>query len=206
MAIPGATFIQADVTEPTQLETLVEIATGLGSLGVLVNNAGGWSPSGRQWPDAPLGDWARVLDLNLRVPMLATQLVLPALRRVGGGAVINVGSSGGLGPDAYGSPEYGAAKAGLLRFTSSVRGLAEEGIRVSCVVPHWIGLPRAHREYDALSTEEQERAGGLVSPELIAGEVVRLAEDESSAGALVALRAGRDPYPLDPAGMDPFWS
>jgi NAD(P)-dependent dehydrogenase (short-subunit alcohol dehydrogenase family) len=199
-------FLAVDVTDDSELEELILAARRVGPLGVLVNNAGGWSPTGRQWPEAPAPDWSNVLELNLRTPMLATQLALPLLRRAGGGAVIHIGSSGGLGPDAYGSPEYGAAKAGLLRFTSSLRRLGVEGIRVSCVVPHWIGLPRAEREYEALTAEEQRQSGGLVAPETIAAEVVRLAEDDDSAGAIVALRAGRPPYPLDPAGIDPYWS
>jgi NAD(P)-dependent dehydrogenase (short-subunit alcohol dehydrogenase family) len=204
--LPGATFVRTDVTDDHELEGLVSAATGLGPLGALVNNAGGWSFRGHQWPEAGPDEWSTVLDLNLRAPMLATQLALPAFRRAGVGAVVHVGSSGGLGPDAYGSPEYGAAKAGLLRFTSSLRGLAAEGIRVSCVVPHWIGLPRARREYEAMSPEEQARSGGLVEPGAVAAEVVRLAEDDESAGALIGMRAGRAPYPLDPAGIDPYWA
>jgi hypothetical protein len=77
---------------------------------------------------------------------------------------------------------------------------------VSCVVPHWIGLPRAQREYEALGLDERRRSGGLVSPEAIAAEVVRLAEDVGVAGHLVAMRAGRAPYLLEPPGIDPHWS
>jgi 3-oxoacyl-[acyl-carrier protein] reductase len=202
----SATFVRVDVTDDEQLSQMVAKATELGPIRALVNNAGGWSSSGLQYPVSTPADWSRVLDLNLRAPMLATQLCLEPMRSNGGGAVVNVASSGGLGPDAYGSPEYGAAKAGLIRFTSALRGLtATHGIRVSCVVPHWIGLARAQAEFALLSAEEQDRSGGLVDPDVVAAEVVHLIEDDESSGHIVAIRAHQPPYRLDAAGMDPHW-
>ena len=64
-----------------------------------MNNAGGWLP-GPQFPDTDA--WHRSLDLNLRMPMLATQLALPLMHD--GGAVINISSSAGWDSAAYGSP------------------------------------------------------------------------------------------------------
>jgi 3-oxoacyl-[acyl-carrier protein] reductase len=201
-----ATFVPTDVTDDEQLRELVSIAVRLGALRALVNNAGGWSSGGLQFPDASPSEWTSVLNLNLRAPMLATQLCLEAMTGNGGGAIVNVASSGALGSSAYGSPEYGAAKAGLIRFTSSVRGLASSrGIRVSCVVPHWIGLERARREFEQLSARERAQTGGLVDPNVIAAEVVRLIEDDDSAGLIVAIRSDRAPYLLDPTGIDPHW-
>ena len=192
------------MTDDGQLAELISAAARVGPLRALVNNAGGWSPRGLQFPDAPPSEWSAVLSLNLRAPMLAVQLFLEATEDNDGGAVVNIASSGALGWSAYGSPEYGAAKAGLIRFTSSVRGLAStRGVRVSCVVPHWIGLDRAHVEYEALSPSERAEAGGLVDPDVVAHEVVRLIEDDESAGRIVAIRADHEPYPLEPAAMDP---
>jgi NAD(P)-dependent dehydrogenase (short-subunit alcohol dehydrogenase family) len=57
--------------------------------------------------------------------MLATQHVLAPMARAGGGAVVNVASIAGLGLAPYQSPEYGAAKAGLIRFTSTLDVLDE---------------------------------------------------------------------------------
>jgi len=203
----SATFQVADVTDDEDLSELIRTATRLGPLRALVNNAGGWSPGGLQYPEASRFEWSCALDLNLRAPMLATQLCLDPMDDNGGGAVVNIASSAGLGPDAYASPEYGAAKAGLVRFTSCVRGLAaDRGVRVSCVVPHWIGLARADLEFQRLSPQEQARSGGLVDPDVVAAEVVRLIEDDDSAGFIRAIRANRSPYLLDPAGIDPYWS
>jgi 3-oxoacyl-[acyl-carrier protein] reductase len=200
-----ATFRVADVTDDEQLDELITAASHVGPFRALVNNAGGWSAGQHQYPDAASAEWTRTLDLNLRAPMVATQLCRASMQASGGGAVVNIASSAALGPDAYGSPEYGAAKAGLIRFTSSVRGLTGLGIRVSCVVPHWIGLPRARAEFDRMPQEEQVRSGGLVDPEVVAATVVALIEDDTSGGRIVAIRPGGSAYPLDPAGIDPRW-
>ena len=195
-----ATFVQTDMSEEKEVRRLIQRVAGLGPLSVLVNNAGGWLP-GPQFPDTE--DWGRSLDLNLRMPMLATQLALPLLGQ--GGAIVNVSSSGGWDSGRYGSPEYGAAKAGLIRFTTAVSDFADRyGVRVSCIVPHWIGLPRAIAEYEQMNIEEQRRSGGLIDPEVIADTVIDLALDPNCAGRVIVVRAGRPPYAIDPAASDPF--
>jgi 3-oxoacyl-[acyl-carrier protein] reductase len=133
------------------------------------------------------------------MPMLAAQLAVP-LMRGSGGSIVNISSSGGLGPQPYGSPEYGAAKAGLIRFTTCVADWVDQHhIRVNCVVPHWIGLERAKQQFQALSDEAKQASGGLVDAGLVATTVVTLALDGESAGRVVVVRAGRDPYDIDPA-------
>jgi NAD(P)-dependent dehydrogenase (short-subunit alcohol dehydrogenase family) len=201
----SAVFVDVDVTDDRQLALLVEVATRQGPLGALVNNAGGVGSGPSRYPDSSPATWSRVLDLNLRAPMLTTQLVLEPMSANGGGAIVNVASSAGIGPDAHSAPEYSAAKAGLIRLTSSLSDLGSLGIRVACVVPHWIGLPRAQQEFAGLSREERQNAGGLVDPETIADEVVRLIEDDESAGRIVAMRPEGAPYLLDPARVDPRW-
>ena len=152
-----------DVSEENDVRRLFTEVDGVGGSRLLVNNAGGWLP-GPQFPETE--GWRRGLSLNLVMPMLATQLALPLM--VGGGAVVNVSSSGGWDSTPYGSPEYGAAKAGLIRFTTAVADFADRfGVRVSCVVPHWIGLPRAVEEFEQMDPEARARSGGLVEPGVV---------------------------------------
>ena len=92
------------------------------------------------FPTASPEQRVTTLDLNLRAPMLATQLALAPMRRAGGGAIVNVASVAGLGSEPYPSPEYGAAKAGLIRFTSALA--AVDGVRVNCIVPDWVATER----------------------------------------------------------------
>jgi NAD(P)-dependent dehydrogenase (short-subunit alcohol dehydrogenase family) len=191
-------FVRCDVRVAADLERVVAFAVErFGGLDVLVNNAGGVS-RGSQYPVASALEWGATLDLNLRAPMVATQLALEPMRARGGGAIVNIASSAGLGLAPYDSPEYGAAKAGLIRFTSTLAGLREEmGVRVNCIAPHWIGLERAHAELAAMSPAERAAAPPFVEPSAIAECVVWLVRDESLSGRVVEMRGGSDRRLLD---------
>jgi NAD(P)-dependent dehydrogenase (short-subunit alcohol dehydrogenase family) len=176
----GGWAFPADVTEEADLRALADRARDLGGADVLVNNAGGWT-AGDQYPAAPYDAWSRTLDLNLRAPMLLTQLFLEGLdqrrgpRRVG--AVVNVASSAAVGTDGYGSPEYAAAKAGLIRFTTALG--TPPGVRINCVVPGWILTERAVEELKAMTVEQRAAAPRAIPMEDVAAAVVRLVQDDA---------------------------
>ena len=186
----AATACGCDVTVERDLLALLDVADRWGGVDVLVNNAGGWGASPQHYPDAPPEAWSDVLDLNLRGPMRALQLCLTGMRERSRGAVVNVASSAGVEASPYGSPPYAVAKAGLVRLTTALAGLQEDGIRVTCVVPGWIGLPRAHRERAALTPDVRASLPALVPPEQVADEVVRLVRDDAPAGSVVLMLDG----------------
>jgi NAD(P)-dependent dehydrogenase (short-subunit alcohol dehydrogenase family) len=101
MCAGSARFVKADVTLAADLRRLIDSAAPT----ILVNNAGGGGHVPPHYPDATPEQWGATLDLNLRAPMLATQLALAAMRRDGGGAIVNVASTAGLGSERYQSPE-----------------------------------------------------------------------------------------------------
>jgi NAD(P)-dependent dehydrogenase (short-subunit alcohol dehydrogenase family) len=182
-----------DLRDASAVAGLVREVAVLGRLGVLVNNAGGWT-EGEQYPLVPLDAWEGTLLLNLRAPMLLTQLCLSPMLAAGGGVVVNVSSSAALGTLAYGSPEYAAAKAGLIRLTTSLTDLpTTHGIRVTCVVPDWIGLDRAHQQLAAMSAEERAAAPALIPPEDVVAVVLGLIEDDSASGRVVEMHGGEPP-------------
>ena len=148
----------------------------------LVNNAGGWLP-GAQFPDAAEEVWLSAITLNLLAPMLLTQRLWQVLAG-NAGAVVNIGSSGGVGDAAYGSPEYSAAKAGIRRLTASLGSRPE--VRVTAVVPGWIGLDRAHQQWAALTPDQQQAAGSLIPPNDIVIAVVALL-DHGRPGEIVEM-------------------
>ena len=176
--------VRADLATLGGARTAAAELTERFELDALVNNAGGWIP-GDQYPDASSDAWLSALTLNLVAPMLLTQLLWSRLA-ARSGAVVNIGSSGGTGEDAYRSPEYGAAKAGLHRFTASLGSRPD--VRVMAVVPGWIGLDRAEQEWAALSPSERIEAGPLIPPRDIARAVAALLEDGCPGEVVYLLR------------------
>jgi short-subunit dehydrogenase len=171
-----------DLSTTTGIESLATDLQRYEDLVALVNNAGGWSP-GAQYPVAAEDAWMSTMTLNLLAPMVLTQRLWSTLAHRSG-AVINVGSSGGIGYEPYGSPEYGAAKAGVRRFTASLGG--REDVRVMAIVPGWIGLDRARAEFAQLSKSDQQSRGPLIPPSTVADSVVRLLR-RGRAGEIIEL-------------------
>jgi NAD(P)-dependent dehydrogenase (short-subunit alcohol dehydrogenase family) len=133
----GSTVVAlpTDVSDPAQVERFVgEALKTLGRVDILVNNAG---VAGRRGPLAEVtpADWAAVLAINLTGPFLCARAVIPAMRRQGGGSIINVSSW--LGRNAmehWGA--YGAAKWGLEGLTQYLAlELKRDRIRVNSVSP-----------------------------------------------------------------------
>jgi NAD(P)-dependent dehydrogenase (short-subunit alcohol dehydrogenase family) len=176
----NARFVKADLTVADELERLIEDAAPT----ILVNNAGGGGHIPPHFPDADPGEWGATLDLNLRAPMLATQLALPRMRENGGGAIVNVASTAGLGCERYQSPEYGAAKAGLIRFTSALGAI--DGVRVNCIVPDWVATER-------VTAEERASTPPPIPLTTVAEGVIRLIEDDSLAGRALVHWRGAGP-------------
>ena len=187
---------EVDVTNDEHCEQLVARAVELGGPHVLVNNAGGWSAGPDQFPVADPDVWSATIDLNLRAPMLLAQLCRPAMSACGG-VVVMLASSAGLGSERYGSPEYAATKAGLVRFTTAMGGDASTGgQRFVCVVPDWVGLPRAHAERAALPAAQQAALPPLIPPEDLLNVVLALVADDSASGTVITLVGGEPPQPL----------
>lgn len=129
-----AMAVPTDVADPSACALLLEAAEAkFSSIHVLVNNAG-YNFRGPV-EEAPSAELARIVDVNLRAPIVLTRLALPYLRRAGKAAIVNVASIAGRIPLPY-EATYSATKFGLRAFTFA---LAEElestGITVSAVSP-----------------------------------------------------------------------
>ena len=179
----------ADVRDPDQLASAVDLAASRGPLFSVISNAGGWGGLESHFPDVEPADWLAVLELNLIAPMRLLQLARPAI--VEGGAFVHVSSIAGVETTPYASSEYAVAKAGVVRLTTALGDLDRRaGPRVSCVVPGWIALPRARDELAALDAEARLSAPPLVPVGDVTDEIVRLVVDPSSAGEVVVLDGG----------------
>jgi short-subunit dehydrogenase len=104
-----------------------------GAIHILVNNAG-FNARGLV-EETPASSLARVVDVNLKAPIVLCQLVLPFLRRAGGGSIINVASLAGMVPLEH-EATYSATKFGLRAFSFALaEELRDSNIRVSVVSP-----------------------------------------------------------------------
>jgi NAD(P)-dependent dehydrogenase (short-subunit alcohol dehydrogenase family) len=176
----GALYVHADLTVDDDVRRLMDLAEPT----ILVNNAGGGGHIPPHFPDASPAQWGATLDLNLRAPMLATQLAMGPMRRAGGGAIVNVASTAGIGSEPAQSPEYAAAKAGLIRFTAAWG--SADGIRVNCIVPDWIATER-------LTPEEHANVPPPIPLATITAEVIRLLAQDSLAGRAIVICRGEAP-------------
>jgi len=126
--------IQADVSQSDQVGKMVaQIGRELGSVNILVNNAG----MARQLKpeDIAEADWDEHLTVNLKSAFLVTQAVLPQMRAQRWGRIINISSTAAQTGGLVG-PHYAASKAGMLGLTHSYAALlAKEGITANTVCP-----------------------------------------------------------------------
>jgi NAD(P)-dependent dehydrogenase (short-subunit alcohol dehydrogenase family) len=178
-----ALFVRLDVTSEVDWQRAVEATVNrFGKLNVLVNNAG---ISGRgRVEDTPVEEWDRVMEVNAKGVFLGTKVVIPAMRKAGGGSIINISSQLGLVGTDHSSPQYQASK-GAVRLLTKATAIqyATEGIRANSVHPGPIVTPmteaaRADPERYKLMLSRIP-LGSYGQPEDVAYGVVYLASDES---------------------------
>lgn len=123
-----------DVSDPDACVNVFKKADfEYGHVDVLINNAG-YHERGLV-EDVKADDLGRMIDVNLKAPIMLTRIALPYLREAGGGAIINVGSLAGRLPVPE-SATYGASKAGLRSFTYAIaEELIDSNIKFAVVSP-----------------------------------------------------------------------
>lgn len=192
----SCTFLKQDVCDEAQWTEIVrEIEQRFGRLDVLVNNAGIVGPMDATSPEnTRLADWRKIFAVNVESVFLGCRAAIPAMRRAGGGSIINISSIAGLRASPYGTA-YGASKATVRHLTKSVaQHCAEEGLNIRCNSVHPGDVRTPLRDKAAaeiarqrgISVEESYAEvtariplGALVLPEDIAVAVAFLASDDS---------------------------
>jgi len=185
-----ALFIQADHTQSADCARVVDTAVrALGRLDILFNNAGIVTQGTAE--SVTEEDWERTLALNVTAVWRMSRLVLPHLRRAGGGAIVNNASDWAV-VGARGALPYAVSKGAVAQLTRSMAlDHAREKIRVNAVCPgdtfveRW--LEKGYFENSQPVTEEEalrEAAalplGRPARPEEIARAALFLASDEAS--------------------------
>ena len=107
----------------------------------------------------------------------------------GGGTVVSISSSAGVGFKPYDYTEYAAAKAGVMRMTASLGRLKEQmGISVNCICPGWVAT-EAVKKYLATASDDEKRAAGvpdpMLTPQDIGEAVLHFVREGSLAGRIM---------------------
>ncbi|TIS79953.1 MAG: SDR family oxidoreductase [Mesorhizobium sp.] len=187
------TWCEHDVREEAGWAAAVSLARKrFGGLHALINNAGTISRQGIA--NTQLGDWHRTMDVNLTGAMLGMKHAAPAMRDSGGGSIVNVSSTAGLG--AHYDAAYTASKWALRGLTKSASiEFVEWNIRVNSIHPGQILDTAFYREGQAGHAEAGRRAVPMQrqgTPLECAQLVLFLASDEATyiTGAEIAIDGG----------------
>ncbi len=130
-----AAAVQADLSRETDCRKIVDAArAAFGAVHILVNNAAIYGPI-QPIEKFPLTDWDEVLAVNLRAPLLLTQLVLPEMYARKSGSILNISTVGAKA--AFGlSAAYTSSKAALIGLTRvTAAEAARRGVRVNAICP-----------------------------------------------------------------------
>jgi cyclopentanol dehydrogenase len=179
-----ATYVHLNVTSEADWRAAVETAERrYGQLHILVNNAGILIRQGIE--DTTEDDWDRIMAVNVKGVFLGTKHAIPAMRRAGGGSIINISSTAGLVGNPHGSSAYTATKGAVRLFTKATAVQhAKDNIRCNSVHPGPIATDMIKETLDNPALWEQRlqrlpmrRVG---TPEDVAYGVLYLASAESS--------------------------
>ncbi|MBW3657534.1 MAG: 3-oxoacyl-ACP reductase FabG [Actinobacteria bacterium] len=187
-----AEAIHLDVTVEASIADAVTRAGELGTLDVLVNNAGIADDDLLLRLDGER--IRRTLDVNLTGAMLASRAALRPMLRARTGRIVNVTSIVGLVGNA-GQTAYAASKAGLVGFTKSLaREVARKGVTVNAVAPGFVetAMTDALAEDARRALRELAPSGRAVTPDEVAAAIRFLASPDAGAitGAVVPVDGG----------------
>jgi NAD(P)-dependent dehydrogenase (short-subunit alcohol dehydrogenase family) len=141
----NAFFVEGDVSEETSVRAGMAAALQRWErLDGLVNNAGISNGFGTHLEDLSLGEWERVLGVNLTGCFLCAKYAAPHLRTAGG-AIVNIASTRALQSEPH-TEAYSASKGGVLALTHAMAVSLGPAIRVNCISPGWIDVGMLRKE------------------------------------------------------------
>lgn len=181
----GHWVVGADLSDPAAASMLIDqVMAEMGSIGVLVNNAGVFDAhpplevSAKEW----LATWRRTLAINLLSPAALCHAAAGVMAENGGGRIINVGSRGAFRGEPQ-CPAYAASKAGLHAMSQSLAvALGPKGILVYAVAPGFVETDMARSllaSEEGIHIRQQSALGRVAKPEEVAETVCFLASSKA---------------------------
>jgi NAD(P)-dependent dehydrogenase (short-subunit alcohol dehydrogenase family) len=175
-------FHEADLRDVAATQNAITAArAACGPFSIGVNNAG--HDARHAFDDVTTDHWDDRFAINLRPMLIVAQALAPDMRKLGGGSLINLGSTSWM-KGAPGMIAYTTAKAAVLGFTRSLaRELGPDGIRVNCVTPGWVMTRRQRTDRMTperwAAAQQAQAIKGEILPRDIAAMVLFLASDVS---------------------------
>jgi len=180
-----AVYVHLDVTVEADWDKAVRTATErYGKLDVLVNNAGIVIPR-VPIEERTAEEWDRVMAINAKGVFLGTKYAIPAMRRAGGGSIVNISSVAGIGQSAHQEPAYAASKGAIRIFTKVTASQhARDRIRCNSVHPGPVDTEMLHsamRDPEVLRRRlERVPLGRMGTIDEVVKAVLYLASDDAS--------------------------
>jgi len=180
-----AVYVHLDVTSETDWQAALQTTISRYSkLDILINNAAIVIPR-VPIEERTVAEWDRVMAVNAKGVFLGTKHAIPAMRRAGGGSIVNISSVAGIGQSLHQEPAYAASKGAIRIFTKVTASQhAKDGIRCNSVHPGPVDTEMFHSAFqdkDAMQRRLERvplRRMGTVAE--IVTAVLYLASDESS--------------------------
>jgi len=189
--------VKADVSDESEVKNMVGNAISeYKKVDILVNNAGISQLSYTATEDLPVGEWDKIIAVNLTGTFLCCKHVGTRMIAGGGGSIINISSTAAINGVTR-APAYCASKAGVILLTKSLAlEWARYHIRVNAVAPHYLeteltkGLRASEKVYDGLVKQIPMRR--FAKPAEVVGTVLLLSSPASSymTGTVVVVDGG----------------
>lgn len=171
-------FVQHDVSSADSWRQVCDAAEGVGSISILVNNAGvAFEAPITQFPEE---QYNRVISINQNGTFLGCRAVVPLMLKAGGGSIVNISSLAGLNgyPNAT---AYCASKFAVRGMTKALAvELGKDNIRVNSVHPGVVQTPMIAGSDAPAAVTPMIPLGRVAQPEELTNLVLFLASDEAS--------------------------
>lgn len=181
-------LVQADLSENTDIQKMADSVLKAGSVDILVNSASTYYATPLE--KVKETDWEVLIGSNLKGPFFLSQILGLAMRKAGGGKIINICDWAALRPYKNFAP-YSAAKGGLLTLTKALARDLAPTVTVNAVIPGPVLPPPDMPQDEIDAVAKLTLLGRWGGAEAVANAAAFLLENDYMNGAMLVVDGGR---------------